>query len=266
MAFIDLQSVSVDFPIYDARTRSLKSHMFGVGKGMLSRIGTDNKKHIVVRALRDITLSLREGDRVGLVGRNGAGKSTLLRVLSGIYEPPSGRLEIQGTIASMTNITMGMDMDASGYENIIIRGVFLGMTRAEAKAKIPEIAVYTELNDHLALPIRTYSNGMMLRLAFAISTCIDPEILIMDEMITTGDTHFVVKARERIAKLVDKSKILAIATHDPKLMRAFCNKAIYLEDGRVRNIGKVDAILAEYEKHSPDTKLTPTKHLAQTAG
>lgn len=248
MALINLQSVNVDFPIYDARTRSLKSHVFGISAGVLGRIGMDTKNHIIVHALRDINLTLRDGDRVGLVGRNGAGKTTLLRVLSGIYEPPSGQIDIVGSVASMTNITMGMDMDASGYENIIIRGLFLGMTRSEAKAKIPEISTYTELGDHLALPIRTYSNGMMLRLAFAISTCIDPEILIMDEMITTGDSHFVDKAKDRVRRLIDKARVLALATHDGHLMRNFCNKAVLLHDGKLLNFGPVNEVLADYDR------------------
>ena len=246
MAFIHLQSVSVEFPIYDAKTRSLKNKIIGAGTSAFRRIDHDDADHVVVRALNDITLSLNDGDRIGLVGRNGAGKTTLLRVLSGIYEPPLGTIDIEGSIASMTDMTMGMDPDATGYDNIIMRGIFLGMSRAEARAKISDIEEFTELGDHLSLPIRTYSTGMTLRLAFAISTCIEPEILIMDELISAGDAHFVDKARQRTHQLIDRARIMAIASHDNAILQKFCNKAVLLDNGRIVSMGPVDEVLRAY--------------------
>ncbi|MDX2027160.1 MAG: ABC transporter ATP-binding protein [Alphaproteobacteria bacterium] len=246
MASINLQAVSVEFPIYDARTRSLKNRIIGAGAQALRRIEQASRNEVVVRALSDITLSLKDGDRIGLVGRNGAGKTTLLRVLSGIYEPPIGTIDIQGSVSSMTDITMGMDSDATGYDNIVMRGIFLGMSRAEARGKIPEIEEFTELGEHLSLPIRTYSTGMMLRLAFAISTCIQPEILIMDEMINAGDAHFMDKAKQRANNLVKSARILAIASHSADTIRGFCNKALLLHNGKVLNYGTVDEIMRDY--------------------
>jgi ABC-type polysaccharide/polyol phosphate transport system ATPase subunit len=243
MSSIDLVNVDIDFPIYDARSRSFKHRLLGLSGG---RIGTTSAHHLVVRALRDISLSLVDGDRLGLIGRNGAGKSTLLRVMSGIYEPPVGKLRVVGRVASLTNITMGMDMEATGYENIVIRGLMLGLTRREALRHVGEIEVFTELGDYLNLPLRTYSAGMLLRLAFAISTSIDPEILIMDELIEAGDAAFADKAKRRLDQLTTAAHILVIASHSPDTLRRLCNKLALLRDGRIVAIGPVDEILQQY--------------------
>src|SRR6185437_14354522 len=183
MASIDLKDVGLDYTIYDSRARSFKQALTDLG-GHLSRKADSGR--IVVEALRGITLSLRPGDRLGLIGRNGAGKSTLLKVMAGVYEPPRGRAEIVGRVATLLDVTMGMDFEATGYENIIARGIFLGMTFAEARSKIPEIEEFTELGEYLSLPMRAYSSGMMVRLAFAIATSDASEILVVDEVIGAG--------------------------------------------------------------------------------
>ena len=200
-----------------------------------------------MRALRNVSLELHDGDRVGLVGRNGAGKSTFLRVLSGIYEPPQGRIVIEGTTASLLDITLGMDPDATGYENIMLRSAILGLTPAEAAARIPEIEDFTELGAHLGLPLRTYSSGMGMRLAFAISTCVQPEILLLDEVIGAGDTHFMDKAQQRLAEMTDRAKILVIASHAAPQITRLCNKGLLLHEGQVLDFGPIEPVLERYK-------------------
>ncbi len=246
MTEIELTDVDVHFPIYDARARSFKHHLLGFGGG--GRIGATAAHHVVVRALNGISLSLAHGDRLGLVGRNGAGKSTLLRVMSGIYEPGAGRVRVVGRVAALTDLTMGMDMEGTGYENILIRGFMLGRTRRESLDRVGEIEAFTELGDYLNLPLRTYSQGMLLRLAFAISTSIEPEILILDEMIGAGDTRFADKATARLKRLTEAARIIVIASHSADTLRRVCNKAALLREGRLVAIGPVDEILGRYEK------------------
>ena len=230
MAFINLQGVGVDFPVYDSRARSFKQALTELG-GRLSR--NDGNGRITIEALRDVTLSVRAGERVALIGRNGAGKSTLLKVMVGVYEPPIGRTEISGRVASLLNMTMGMDFAATGYNNIIMRGVFLGMTFAEARSKIPEIEEFTELGSYLSLPIRTYSSGMLVRLALAIATAGEADILLTDEVIGAGDASFMQKASERLKSVIERAKILIIATHDSNVVANLCTRAIVLSGGGV---------------------------------
>jgi ABC-2 type transport system ATP-binding protein len=243
MKRIELHDVDVEFPIYDARTRSLKHRVLGLGVG---RIGSSAQHRVVVRALTKINLSLADGDRLGLVGRNGAGKSTLLRVMSGIYEPLVGSVHVSGRIASLTNLTMGMDMEGTGYENIVIRGLMLGQTRRQSLARVEDIETFTELGDYLNLPLRTYSAGMLLRLAFAISTSIEPEILIMDEMIGAGDKAFADKASARLDRVTAAANILVVASHSAETLRRLCNKAALLREGQLIALGPVDEILNRY--------------------
>ena len=244
MATISLERVTIEFPIYNARGRSLTGELFRRTVG--GNIKSDTSHRISVVALRDISLTLGDGDRLGLIGHNGAGKSTLLRVLAGIYEPPSGRAVIQGSVASLTDITMGMDVEASGYENIVLRGVFLGLQVKEVRRMIPEIEAFTELGEFLKLPLRTYSSGMMLRLAFAVTTAVIPEILIMDEMIGAGDAAFVTKAKARLNQMISSSRILVIASHDVEIIRRFCNRAALMETGRIVRMGPVDEVISAY--------------------
>jgi ABC-2 type transport system ATP-binding protein/lipopolysaccharide transport system ATP-binding protein len=244
MTSIVLDRVTVDFPIYNARGRSLKSALLRRTVG--GRIETTPDRHVSVMALRDINLTLNKGDRLGLVGRNGAGKSTLLRVLSGVYEPPIGKVRIEGAVSALTDMMMGMDIEATGYENIILRSVFLGISVEQAKRSVPEIEEFSELGDFMHLPMRTYSSGMMLRLAFAVTTAVTPEILIMDEVIGAGDSAFLEKAQARLNRVIGDSHILVIATHSDFMMRQFCNKAALLESGRLVMLGTVDEVLEAY--------------------
>lgn len=230
-AFISARNLTVEFPIYDNSHRSLKKKVFNLTTG--GRIGSDAGKHPVVTALDDLNFEFRHGDRVGLLGHNGSGKTTLLRVLSGVYSPVRGQLEIQGKIASLLDVSMGLDPDATGFENIYLRGIMDGIKPAVIRAKVDEIADFTELGEYLNMPVRTYSSGMMLRLAFAISTSVEADILIMDEWLSVGDAEFSAKAALRLEKLVGSAAILVIASHNPDLIAQTCTRKIHLEHGRV---------------------------------
>jgi len=245
MASIDLVNVSMEFPVYTSVGRSIRAEM-------LRRIGGriqegQERGRLVVRALRNINLALRPGDRLGLIGANGAGKSTLLRLLSGVYEPPIGSIKVSGKVSSMLDVMLGIDHELNGYDNIILRGVLLGMTISEARAMTPEIAEFSELGDFLQLPVRTYSAGMMLRLAFAISTARRPDIVLLDEVIGVGDSVFSLKAKERIQEMVDNAAIMVLASHDHVVLSTFCNQIAVLQAGEIVDIGEASAVLARYE-------------------
>ena len=241
-----LDSVTVDFPIYSADSRSLKKRLLGRSSG--GRIGRDDENRLSIRALEDVTLALGRGDRVGLVGANGAGKTTLLRVFAGIYEPTRGWVRRQGRVASLFDLSLGMDMEATGYENILVRGALLGLSPAEARGRVDEISAFTELGDYLAMPVHTYSMGMKLRLAFAVCTCIEPEILLMDEWIGVGDASFVAKAERRLRDLVDRAGILALASHNAALLERVCATGVLLEAGQARAVGPIGDVLREYRE------------------
>lgn len=235
MTHIEFNNVCIDFPIYDAKGRSFKKRLIQVATG--GQLGEDHQGQVVVRALEGITFTFKEGDRVGLLGHNGAGKSTLLRLLCGVYEPSSGSALIDGEIGSLIDISLGIDPDATGRENIYIRGSLLGMKRSEITAQINDIIDFSELGDFVDVPLRTYSTGMHLRLAFAVSTIVRPEILLMDEWLSVGDEGFKQKAEARMAELVQSTNILVIASHSRELILHTCNRAIWLVHGKIRMDG-----------------------------
>jgi ABC-2 type transport system ATP-binding protein len=242
--FISTENAWVEFPIFDAKSRSLKKAFLGKAGGT---IGRNESNVVVIEALRDITMSLQMGDRVGLVGHNGAGKSTLLRLLSGIYEPTRGSATVRGRVAPVFDLGVGMDPEISGFENIIIRGLFLGQTRKQMMAKVDEIADFTELGDYLSMPLRTYSTGMRVRLALGVVTSIDPEILLLDEGIGAVDAAFLEKARGRLSDLFDRAGLLVFASHSDEFLRELCDTAIWMEHGQVRQQGPLEGILRAYK-------------------
>jgi ABC-2 type transport system ATP-binding protein len=240
---IATEGACVDFPIFDAKSRSLKKTVMGLVGG---NIASDTKVPII-EALRDITLDLRHGARVGLVGHNGAGKSTLLRLLAGIYEPTRGTAVVDGRVAPVFDLGVGMDPEISGLENIMIRGLFLGMSRKQMESRVDDIAEFTELGDFLRMPLRTYSTGMRVRLALGVVTSIDPEILLLDEGIGAVDAAFLEKSRKRLSELVDRSGLLVFASHSDEFLRELCDTAIWMEHGQIRQHGELDDVLAAYK-------------------
>ncbi|EHR59128.1 galactan export ABC transporter ATP-binding subunit Wzt/RfbE [Saccharomonospora cyanea] len=247
MISIDVRNAYVDFPIFDAKTRSLKKRVLGKVGG---KIGTESRVPII-EALHDINLSLKSGDRVALVGHNGAGKSTLLRLLSGIYEPTRGSARVRGRVAPVFDLGVGMDQEISGYENILIRGLYLGMSRKEMEKRIDDIADFTELGDYLSMPLRTYSTGMRVRLALGVVTSIDPEILLLDEGIGAVDAAFLNKARDRLVDLVNRSGLLVFASHQDDLLLELCTSAIWMDEGNMKMQGSLREVLTAYKGRDP---------------
>ncbi len=244
MASIVMENVSIDIPIYNANGRSLKKRLLKVATG--GQLGSDDHGRVVVRALEGLTFSLNDGDRVGLIGHNGAGKSTMLRLLSGVFEPTSGTAKIVGEIGSLIDLSLGIDPEATGRENIHLRGGLLGLSRAEITRRMDEIIDFTELGDFIDMPLRTYSSGMHLRLAFAVSTIVRPQILLMDEWLSVGDEGFKRKAEARLTELVQATNILVVATHSHELILHTCNRVIWLEHGRVRMDGDPASVTEAY--------------------
>lgn len=249
MASIELQNVHVEFPIFNARGRSLKSALVRkVGGGLETSHDT-----VHVHALNGVSLSVKPGARLGLVGHNGAGKSTMLRVMCRVYEPTQGVARIQGRVSSLLDLALGMDPELSGEENIVLRGIFLGLSFAEAKERVREIAEFAEIGDYLHLPCRTYSSGMMLRLAFAASTANNPEIVLLDELIGVGDAGFRRKAQERVNQLMQSASILVVSSHDEAVLKQYCDTAILLKGGKILSEGPIDAVLEDYRASREET-------------
>jgi ABC-2 type transport system ATP-binding protein len=247
VAAIFLKDVCVDIPIYDVSQASLKKALLGraIG-GRFAQSGS----YFIVNALKNLDFEAHDGDRIALVGDNGAGKSTLLRVVSHVYPPTNGMVHVVGKVSPMFETQLGMNMDATGFENIQISGMIWGLTRAQIRNSTDDVVEFTELGDYLKLPIRTYSNGMLLRLAFAIATLRDPEILLIDEVIGVGDSGFFQKAFARLLNLIERSRILMIAAHQDDTLRRLCNKAAWLSHGNLVAYGEIESVLSAYR--SPD--------------
>jgi ABC-type polysaccharide/polyol phosphate transport system ATPase subunit len=241
---LQLKNVCVDYPIFNIKDRTITSNIFSKIGG---KIGSREDKHVSVRSLNNISIELQKGDRLGLVGGNGAGKSTLLRTMAGILSPTDGIVDINGNVSTILEMSNGMDNDATGYENIISRLIYLGLTFAEAKNKIEEIESFCELGEFLSLPMSTYSSGMAVRLAFAISTSITPNILIIDEILSVGDASFISKAQDRMKSLMLSSEIIVLAAHDMHVLKEVCNKGIYLKNGEIKFSGNIEDVIKKYE-------------------
>ncbi|HUD87083.1 MAG TPA: ABC transporter ATP-binding protein [Xanthobacteraceae bacterium] len=253
MAEIVLKDVVAEFPIYGSQL-SLRNVLFGRVVGGVLRRQNDAGERVVVRALDNVSLTINHGDQVGIIGHNGAGKSTMLRVFAGIYEPSQGTISIEGRVSPLFNTSPGLDLDDTGYENIVTCGLLLGMTRAEIERKLPEIEAFSELSDYLALPARTYSSGMLVRLGFAIATAIDPEILLLDEELGAGDARFAMQAAKRVKGLIDRSSIMVLASHSAELISQMCNRAILLDHGRVVADGPAKDVLELYGRMNKDER------------
>jgi lipopolysaccharide transport system ATP-binding protein len=244
MVSVVFDQVAVEFPIYNADARSLKKRLIQVATG--GEIEADDQGRVVVRSLDGLSFTLHDGERVGLIGHNGAGKSTLLRLLSGVYEPTEGRAAVKGEVSSLIDISLGTDPEATGRENIYVRGALLGLKRKEIDDQMDAIIEFSELGDFIDMPLRTYSTGMQLRLAFAVSTIIRPQILLMDEWLSVGDAGFQEKAEKRLHNLVQSTNILVIASHSRELLSRVCTRLIWLEHGRIKMDGSVQDVTQCY--------------------
>jgi homopolymeric O-antigen transport system ATP-binding protein len=242
-ARIDIEAVSVSFPLYHSSNRSLKKTVVAAASG---RLGQDGHSRVVVQALRDISFTLTSGDRLGLIGHNGAGKTTLLRTLGGIYEPVTGSVRIQGSMNAMLDPNLGMNMELTGRENILLRGLYNGLPRSDLPRLEEDVADFAGLGDFMDLPVRTYSSGMIVRLGFAMATTIRPQILLMDEWFLVGDAEFRDKAKERLENMVRGAEILVLSTHDLSVAQDWCTRVMWLDQGRVRADGPPEDVLSQY--------------------
>lgn len=244
MTRLVLNGVSLIYPIFNIQSKSLRSRLVSISSGGMARQAAG--KMVIVEALRGVSLELRDGDRLGLVGPNGAGKSTLLKVLAGLYEPTEGTIEREGHTTTLFDLSLGMDQDATGYENIRLMLALRQLGRGHCDELVAKIAEFSELQDYLNIPVRTYSSGMIARLGFSIATATDPEVLLIDEVLGAGDQYFVKKAMRRIQDLTQQSRILVLASHSTEMIRAFCNKCALMRRGRILDVGPCDQILSGY--------------------
>lgn len=240
-AFIELKNACLNMPVYGAGAISLKNHVLRLG----SKIRNQEGKYMV-NSMCELDLVLSEGDRVGLVGPNGSGKTTLLRVLAGIYELSSGSLRVHGKVVPLLDLSFGMDENSTGRENIMLRGLLLGMSRSEILFKMPEIEKFSELGDYLELPMRVYSAGMRMRLAFSVSTAVDADILLLDEIMGVGDDRFQKQASSRLHTLKQSSGIVVMANHSISAIKDNCNKVLWLDSGKKVLFGNAEDVLQNY--------------------
>ena len=244
MALISLSDVTVDYPLLGTNSRSLRSRLLPPLVGGSLRNQSDGQ--VAVRALDGVSLNIKDGERVALLGPNGSGKSTLLRVAGGIFQPTQGKTLVEGSTGSLIDITLGMNPEASGRDNLYLRGALIGLTRSSVEELLEDIISFTGLGDFIDMPMRTYSSGMQMRLAFAISTVGRPEILLLDEWLSVGDESFREKAEERLTQLVDDSKILVLASHSRVLVERLCSRGVWIESGKVREDGPIRKVSNSY--------------------
>jgi lipopolysaccharide transport system ATP-binding protein len=234
MSSILLDDCSLDLPIYGTVNRSLKGAVMASATG--GRIASATRNITIVQALRNISLEIKPGDRVGLIGHNGAGKTSLLRIMAGIYEPTSGRVKVEGRVSSFINLGQGLDMEATGAENILLCGLMFGMEFDEVRRLTPSIGEFSGLGDFLDMPVRTYSSGMLMRLIFSIVTSVPAEILLMDEWLSVGDHDFNQLAQKRLEDMISSANIFVLASHEESIVKRLCNTIVRLEHGAVVDI------------------------------
>jgi lipopolysaccharide transport system ATP-binding protein len=246
---VEVENLSVLFPLYHGSSRSLKKMVVAAASG---RLGKDQQQRVVVKALSNINVRLESGDRLGLIGANGAGKSTLLRVLAGIYEPVIGRLRVSGSLNALLDPNLGMNMELTGRENILLRGLYNGLPRSALPRLEEDVAAFAELSDFLDLPVRIYSAGMVVRLGFALATAIKPQILLMDEWFLAGDAVFMDKARQRLEAMVRGADILVLSSHQTSTIRSWCTRVLWLDQGEVVADGPAEEVLSQYLGSVPE--------------
>lgn len=241
MAKIELRDACLTFTIRQHRKVTFKEYLL---RGLF--LQSRNPK-VAVHALSHLNLTAHEGDRIGVIGHNGAGKSTLLKLLAGVYPPTAGERVVEGKICSLFDIALGFEPDASGWDNIRYRSYLLGETPRTVKKKIDQIAEFSELGDFLNIPVRYYSSGMMVRLAFSISTAVEPEVLLIDEVLGAGDLAFQIKAKQRMREMMASARLMVLVTHEIPTLEQICNRAIWLQHGTAMMDGKPDEVVAAYK-------------------
>ena len=242
MTYIHFNRVSMRFPHFSKFAKAKKQQTALCG-GRLEKTGHHS---VSVCALEDLSFQLTAGDRVAVIGHNGAGKTTLFRLIAGLYAPTSGSISVSGRVSSIINLNFGLENNASGYENIIIRGLYLGMTKKQIHAQLDEMVDFAELGDFLHLPLHTYSAGMRARLAFSVAIHRDADILVLDEVLGTGDHAFLKKVRQKLHVFAQKETILVFASHADELLRQLCNKALLLTQGQLTQMGPLEEVLSLY--------------------
>lgn len=262
MVSISVSDLSIDFPLYHAESRSLKKVVLSAAT---SRLSKDPKQRLVVQAVRNVSFTLKHGDRLGLVGANGAGKTTLLRTLAGIYEPVMGTLSVRGRLTALLDPSQGLNTDLTGRENIKLYSLYKKLSRPEARRLEEEVVAFSELEQFIDIPVRTYSSGMVVRLGFALATAVHPQILIMDEWFLAGDASFMEKAGQRLESMVRGADILVLSSHSANVIKDWCTRVIWMDQGRIMTDGSTNDVLKsylpahEYEKLSA-AEQTPAKH------
>lgn len=244
MGHIIVKDLSVDIPIFNSQGRSLKKAVLGFTTG--GKIGLTEAGKTIIRSLDNINLEINSNEKVGLIGHNGAGKSTLLRVLGKVYSPSSGIANISGSVGSLIDISLGIDSEATGLENIYLRAALLEIPKKKVDQELDDIIEFTQLGEFIDMPVRTYSTGMHMRLAFAVSTMISPDILLMDEWLSVGDLEFQSKAEQRLNNLIERANILVIASHSRQLIERCCTRVLWLEHGSIKMDGDPKTVCEQY--------------------
>ena len=242
---ITVTDLTLRFPVYGVDSKSLKKHLARITVG--GKLGKTGLGAPEITALSKVNLQLRSGDRLGLIGHNGSGKTTLLRALAGAYEPDEGTIDVHGRIAAMLDLNLGIDPSATGLDNIRLRGRIAGLSTRQIDERLTEIAEFTGLGPFLAMPLKTYSAGMQARLAFAVATAVEADVILMDEWIAVGDSDFKKLAHKRILDLMERAGILVLASHEPDLIRLYCNKVMRIEAGvasPIMDVKRLDELLA----------------------
>ncbi len=265
MAKIELTDVSLSFSVRRTPKTTFKEYL------TRALFLESRNPRTQVHALTDINLRAADGERIGVIGHNGAGKSTLLRLLAGVYPPTKGTRVVEGRICSLFDIALGFEPDANGWENIKYRAYLLGESPRSLRKKIDAIAAFTELGDFLDMPVRFYSSGMMVRLAFSISTAVEPEVLLLDEVLAAGDMAFQIKSRERMREMMGQARLMVLVSHDLPAMTALCNRAVWLHHGQVRMEGNPFEVVSAYQRamsgdnRDPEPDRPPAVEAAVTA-
>ncbi|NVN11215.1 MULTISPECIES: ABC transporter ATP-binding protein [Nguyenibacter] len=243
MAGIDVSDLQIAFPLYHGNAASLRKRM---GRAMSGRLGHDARDRVVVRALNGLSFSVRPGERLGLIGRNGAGKTTLLRALAGIYEPVGGRVSVRGRIGALLDTNLGMVAELTGRENIRLRGLYSGLDSAAIAGVEQDVSAFAELGPFLDLPLRSYSSGMQIRLAFGLATAGRPQVLLMDEWFLAGDAAFLSRAQSRLERMIEEADILVVSTHQAEILATWCTRVLWMDQGRIRMDGPPGTVLPAY--------------------